>query len=372
MHDGRSPFRGEEPEPMMARTLLQDSGLHDSRLLARLLQAGTLVLDERDDLRFASAGACELLGVAGEAALRAHWSDLRAQLEVARWPRALADGHAYHGRADLATPEGMRAIRFELHGMVDDGCMHRAVLVRDRAHLLPSDRALLLASEAQANRHVLTGLVHAAKGPLNNFNLTLALLGAGVARGDAPTPELAARRTRYIEVLQNEAARLAACIDEIHALTVRHEASREAIDVGALSLACGRVLRHGATMREVGLEMDVPDRPVMATGDPHLVRLALLSFAICVLELTEPGGRVGWRVMRGDGARAPAISITTSQPALPAGLVNGLFRLSCTAESDYSAAIAARLIVEAQGGDVSLDQASAGTPGILLSIPGRP
>jgi hypothetical protein len=42
---------------MNARSVLQDSGLPDSRLLARLLQAGTLVLDENDAQTFASAGA---------------------------------------------------------------------------------------------------------------------------------------------------------------------------------------------------------------------------------------------------------------------------------------------------------------------------
>jgi signal transduction histidine kinase len=357
---------------MNARSVLQESGLPDSRLLARLLQAGTLVLDQHDTLTFASAGACDLLGVDDEAALREHWSQLRAQLRVDRWPRTLPDGDAYHGRADVLTPAGPRAIRFEMHGMADAGSLHRAVLVRDRAHVLATDAALLLASEAQANRHVLTGLVHAAKGPLNNFNLTLALLSAGVARGDAfaPTPEAAARRTRYIDVLQKEATRLASCIDEIHGLTVRHEPSREPIDLAAMSIDCARVLRHGATMREVSLELDVPG-PVMAIGDPQLVRLALLSFTICVLELTPPGGRVAWRVMRERHTHAPSVAITTSQPVLPRALATALFRLSCMAESNYSGAIAARLIIEAQGGEVILHDAGDGAPGILLHIPGH-
>jgi signal transduction histidine kinase len=356
---------------MNARSVLQDSGLPDSRLLARLLQAGTLVLDENDALTFASAGACQLFGVDDEAALRDRWSDLREQLRVERWPHTLPDGDAYHGRADLLTPAGPRAIRFEMHGMADAGSMHRAVLVRDRARVLATDRALLLASEAQANRHVLTGLVHAAKGPLNNFNLTLALLSTGVARGDvlAATPEAAARRTRYIDVLQKEAARLASCIDEIHALTVHHEPSHEPIDLAAMSADCARVLRHGATMREVSLELDVPAQPVLATGDPQLVRLALLSFAICVLEFTPAGGRVAWRVTPGEPTRAASVAITTSRPVLPPTLASALFRLSCTAESDYSGAIAARLIVEAQGGDVVLHDAGDGTPGIMLHIP---
>jgi hypothetical protein len=358
---------------MNARNRMQDSGLSDTRLLARLLQAGTLVLDESDNVRFASAGACQLFGVADEARLRDAWSDLATQLCIGQWPRDLANESAWHGRADLQTAAGPRAIRFEMHAVAIAGHVHRAVLVRDRAHLLPSDRALLLASEAQANRHVLTGLVHAAKGPLNNFNLTLALLSAGVARADAatPAPDVTARWTRYIDVLRNEAARLAGCIEDIQAVALRHDPSHDAFDLCAMSLDCARVLRHGATMREIGLELDVAERPVYAMGDAQLIRLALLSFTISVLELTSPGGRVGWRVTQGD-ARSASVAITTSQPVLPPDLVAGIFRLSCTAESDYSAAIAARLIIEAQGGDVVLHEDGARPPGFLLRIPGRP
>jgi hypothetical protein len=351
---------------------LQDSGLHGARLLARLVQAGTLVLDGTDDPTFASAGACELFDVRDLDALRTCWADLRAQLRVAEWPHPLADGNVFCGRADLATPRGPRAIRFEAHGMGGPGS-HRVVFVRDRARLLPSDHALLLASEAQVNRHLLTDLVHTAKGPLNNFNLTLALLAAGAARGDAsaPTPETIARRNRHIGVLQSEAARLAGCIDEIHALALPHDASDAPIDLAAMSHDCARVLRHEATMHEVKLELDAPGQPVMASGDAQLVRLALLSFAICLIELTSPGGRVGWRVAHTDGEADPSILLTTTEPALPSALVAALFRLSCTGESEYSGAIAARLVIEAQRGDVFLHDGGDSPPGILLHVPAR-
>ena len=107
----------------------------------------------------------------------------------------------------------------------------------------------------------------------------------------------------------------------------------------------------------------------MATGDGALVRLALLSFAISVLELTSPGGRVTWQVEQRNHADAPSVSITTSQPVLPRGLVDTLFRLSCAADSDYSAAIAGRLIVEAQGGKVMLRNATHWHLGVLLHLP---
>ncbi len=351
--------------------LLQDSGLPDNRLLARLVEAGTLVLDERDTLHFASPGACELFGAKDEAALKLAWAGLAAQLRIAQWPRARDDAHSHYGRADVHTARGPCAIRYEMHAVDDGGSGHRVVLVRDRAQLLPSDRALLLAAHAVANRHVLTGLVHAAKGPLNNFNLTLALVAAAAARADTDNarPDAAARRARYLEVLQNEAVRLAACIDEIHALTLVHDGTRETIDLSALSQDCACVLRHGATMREVALELDLPARTVNAIGDPALVRLALLSFAISLIELTPHGGRVGWQLTQEWRGAPPKIAMTTSEPSLPHALASALFRLSCTAESPFCSAIAARLVVEAQGGEVVLRDGSDSAAGILLALP---
>jgi hypothetical protein len=76
-------------------------------------------------------------------------------------------------------------------------------------------------------------------------------------------------------------------------------------------------------------------------------------------------------VAHAPGSDSPSVEITTSQPALPPELVAALFRLSCTAESVHSSAIAARLIIEAQGGDVSLQDATRGTPGFLLRMPGH-
>jgi signal transduction histidine kinase len=348
---------------------MHDSGPHDHRLLARLLQPGTHVHADAHPLRLARAAACSLLGTDDEEQVRSAWTPLAAQLGIPNWPRRLRDGEAFHGRADIVTARGPRSIRYELH-VVDATSGYRAVLVRDRAVLSPGDTTLLLASEAETNRHVLTGLVHGAKGPLNNFNLTLSLLASNVARGDAgKTDEAATKRTRYVGVLQSEAQRLAGYIDEINALTLAHAPAREAIDLAALSQQCVRVLRHGATMREVNLDVDVPADAVHTIGDPRLVRLALLSFAITVIELTAAGGRVAWRISQAqDDAR---IRLTTSQPRLPRALVDGLFRLSCTAECAHTGAIAGRVIMESQGGEVIVHDGHDGHAGLALHFPPR-
>jgi signal transduction histidine kinase len=344
---------------------LQDSGPTDSRFFSHFLQPGVLVADARGGLRFASASACQLFGVADESALRARFPDIAAHLRL--YGSEASSGPQY-GRADVPTDAGVRAIRFEMHTVHDKGTPLRVVFVRDRTRPLPGDRALLLASEALANRHVLTGLVHSAKGPLNNFSLTLALMEAGLgrARESGPTPELLARFERYVEVLHNESTRLAGVVDSIHALTLSSRGDRDAIDLCAIARDCAAVLRHAATMREVALELDAPEPAILGTGAPDLVRLAVLCAAITVIDLTAAQGRVTLRVAREDAGNA-GLRVLTTQPALPSALVSGVFGLSCTTDSEFSPAVAARLVVEAQDGGLTL--ADDDEPGFVLQIP---
>jgi hypothetical protein len=134
-----------------------------------------------------------------------------------------------------------------------------------------------------------------------------------------------------------------------------------------------RVLHHDAALREIDLEADAPATAVNVTGDPQLVRLALLVFTICVLDLTPAQARVTCRVAPPAAQqRMAALAIAASRGSLPDDLVASLFRLTCTAESAYSAAIAGRLIIEAQGGDVSIDSDAPGSHGFALRIPLAP
>ncbi len=345
---------------------LQDSRLPDGRFFAHFIASGVLVLDAGDGLHFASPAACALLGAENQAALRARFPDIAKQLRLSGRDVSAA---THYGHADVQTDAGPRAIRFELHALAAAGAPMHVVFVRDRARLLGSDGLLLLASEAHANRHVLTGLVHAAKGPLNNFSLTLALLEAGLARAreSSPTPDLLARFDRYAEVLRSESSRLAGCFDDIHALTLSSHGERDAVDLGALTRDCAAVLRHGATMREVALQVDAPDTPILGLAERVLLRRALVCTAISVIDCTAPQGRVALHAAT-DGAMA-VLRVVSTQPALPASLAASVFQVACIAEADHSAVTAARVIVEAQGGEFLLTNDA---PGFALRIPAPP
>lgn len=348
-----------------------DSDLPDGRLLARLLQRGVLVLDEHATLCFASPDACELLAATDEAALRDDWPAIVAQFCAAGIPRLPPDGIPFQGRIDLRRGEEVHPLRFECHAVAGDGRLRHVVLLRDRGRLMPGDRALLLASETLVNRPALSALVHEAKGPLNNFNLTLALLAAGIERLEtsAIPEETFAQWRRYLTRLRAETMRLTHCLDDIHALTESPERAREPIDVGALLRDTVRVLHHDATMREVRIGLEIPPEPIRATGNPKLLQLALTSLAMCLLDVAPPGGNIRWRVEPASGTATVELRVSASPCVLPPGLVAEFFRISSAAESEHAAAIAGRTIIEAQGGEVALATGADGCAGFVLRVP---
>ena len=346
------------PEPMSSG--LQDSGPVDGRLFAPFLDHAVLVVDDQARLRFASAAATELLGAAGEAGLRERWDEIAAALGL-RGPASLA-GAVERGRATLRSPDGARDIRFEVH---DAGAAARVVLLSDTRWLHGSARALIVASEALADRRVVAALVHAANGPLNNFTLTLALLEAGLGRGGESAS--LARCMRYVEVLRGEVRRLAGHLGEIQGVAAGSGVAQDPSDVAAILREVARWLQHDATLRDVALEVDVPESPIAAACDLHLARLALLALAACTVEASSAGARVACRA-RADGEGC-AIAITTSQGVLPPGLADDMFALVRAFDSQHTLAIAARLIVESQGGEVAIRRDDAGITGFDVRFP---
>lgn len=349
---------------------LHDSGLQSSRLLARLLPAGVVVLDNAQQCCFASPRACELLGAPGSVSLAAAWPSIRPQLPLAELSaRSDADGPLQR-RVDLQTPLGTRLLRLEVHRL-DDGAETRyVILVRDRRRIDDADHALLLASEAHANRPAFAGLVHEAKGPLNNFQLTLALLVSGLARIESlpGAATISARWRHYFDVLQTEASRLLRCMDDINALARPADTGRQRIDIGASLRDVLRLLHHEATMREVRLELDVPAEPAWVVGDARQLRLALLGFTTCLIDVTESGGAVTLHADAPDGAEQ-RLRIGGSPAALSPAFATTLFAIGGACESPYPATIAGRTIIEAHGGAVTIDLSSPATPAFVVCMP---
>lgn len=360
---------------MNAPECLQDSGPRDGRLLATILQAGIVLLDEAQRCRFATDDACELLGAADVGTLRDDWESISTQLRLSDLSTLGARDPPLARRVDLRTARGTRALRIEVHAIDGDDCVSHLMLLRDRGRLLRADRAQLLASEAHASRHILTGLVHEAKGPLNNFYLTLSLLSSWVERVEATAiPEaMRARCRRYLHVLQTEAARLSDSVNDMHALTQPPGAAvKRKVDLCAVARDVMRALRHEATMREAAIRLDVPVDPAWVLGDAQQLQLALLGLTACVVDAANAGGGVIVGVAVTDDVPGWRVRIAGKAVALPASLAAELFRISCTGASDYPAAIAGRVIIEAHGGELTIDGSPRAPSGFLIRLPAAP
>jgi hypothetical protein len=297
------------------------------------------------------------------------WDDIRGKLDLGDLAALGPEEPPLQRRCDIETPAGLRKLRFELHA-VGGASPRYLMLLRERMLIDGADRAQIMASECDANRHLIAGLVHDAKGPLNNLHLTLALLAAAMSRmGSSSDPDgTLARCRRYVDVMQTEETRLGSCLNDIHALSLRSDSAPEPLDVGVLVRAVARLLRHEARVREAKLEIDVP-APAWTFGDPHRLHLALLAFSACLLEAARPGALIALRVDDGGGAHDLRIDIVGRDVTIPPALKAAFFRVSGVAASDFPGVLAGRTIIEAQGGDVALVGDGRTATGFAITLP---
>jgi len=342
---------------------LPDEDLNVGPLLARLLGVGVVMLDDAQRCTYADARARDLLGAADAAEVRDGWEHFRDRLRLPDLSTLRGEASLQH-RVDVGGSHGRR-LRIEVHPLAMAGYV---VLLRDVSRLDGRDRLLILASEAQANRPAVSGLVHQAKGPLNNFHLTLALLASGLARGvAAPSDAVATRWRRYLDVLQTEAARLTACINEIDERSQPGDGARCDVDVNALIADVARLLRHAATLRNATIKQDPFPSSPRVTGDAQTLRLALVGLTLFVLERTAAKGSLLLEAQCEDDR--VRIRITGTPGAAPDGLANALFQLTPVREVDVAQAVAARTVVESHGGEVSLIALPPHTWGFAVVLP---
>jgi signal transduction histidine kinase len=341
--------------------MLHDSGPYDGRLLGEMLQAGVVMLDAEERCRFASPRACAHFGETDEASLVGRWDVIRAALDLHAIASLRAGDPPLQRRCDVSTASGTRKLRFEVHAVGNGAPARYLMLLRERTLIDGADRVQFMASQSEANRHLIASLVHDAKGPLNNLHLTLALLASALARMETsggPTETLA-RCHRYVDVMQAEETRLAACLNDIHALARGVDATPERVDVAALLRDVAHVMRHEARLHEAKLQLDIATS-AWTFGDSHQLQLALLAFCACLVAAARPTSVITLGVdADGDAVR---VGIVATQVDIPAGLAPALFRISGIEASDFQGVLAGRTIVEAQGGDVTLvdDKTTAG------------
>ena len=339
---------------------MQDSGLALSRLLADFLHIGVLLVDEAGICRFANAHACELLDAEGEAAARERWSTLRAEIDV-RTPHAAPVLRTL----DFATDGGVRRLRVEAHALRDTSVY--AVLLRDRAAIGEADFLPLLATRAQSSRAVLAGLVHGVSGPLNNFNLTLAILDAAIEPSDGIPRAAAAtaRLRRHLGVLRSEASALEKRLDELRALADRRPQDPVRFDVATSVQDIGRWLRHESVVREAAIHVDASS-PVWIAADREAMTLALVALTSRLLDACGPGSVLRLSTLRVDREQHCIVRIDVEPASVSAAFADDLFAVRPVTRDPAPAT--ARVIVEAHGGTLAF-QSDAQRCAVVISLP---
>ncbi len=340
---------------------MADESLNVAPLVARLLGVAVVVLDDTERVLDADASACRLLGAANVDALRGKWDALRQRRPFAEVRRATTDERAEPTLDGSMSPDES-ALRLEVHRLAPD---RKLVLLRGKRCVDERDKVGLLASEALANRYVLSGLVHNAKGPLNNFYLRLALLESMLAR-QTPGETSAAPWSRHLETLQQEAQELLKCVEEIRKLAHPEEGLRDDIDLNVVLADLARLLRHAATIREAGFDVSLPATSSIVRGNAHDFSLALVSLATCMLDSTRPKARLTITLARDD--LAARITLNATPATLPAGMSDAMFNLHAR-NAGFVAQTTARIVIERHGGDLRIITNRDDDWGFALTIP---
>lgn len=183
-------------------------------------------------------------------------------------------------------------------------------------------------------------------------------------------PRDAAAYREVIGSMLEEVERLTALVDSLLTLTRadsgRLRAAREVVDVARLS---GEVADHLRVLaEEKGQTLEVGgDAPVPASGDPTLVRQALVSLLDNAIKYTPPGGRVRIEAHPLASGEA-AIDVIDTGPGIPPEERERVFERFYRIDAGRSRGqggtglglAIARAVMDASGGRIELSEAPGG------------
>jgi signal transduction histidine kinase len=340
-----------------------DEQLRAFEALARLVDAGVVILDRDAGPRFADAQALELLGCADAAELKSRWPVLRAELGIAQ-PGAAG------GVARLTTEHrargARRSLRLEVYPLGENAQGGYLVLLSDRRDGGMLETELLLANQMRSLPHLYRVLLHDLKAPLNAMQLTLELLGDPQA--SLPDAVREAKRQRYLAVLKEELMRLDRILQTVLAENEPIGAPSRAFDFREIVREVVTLLTPEARRRRVAIEAHVPDRVVELEGYRDRLRQALLNLGIGALEAMPDGGRLTLG-LTADGERLRIACEDTGRGLAPE-VLQEIHRVSLPPGKARAntALLAARLVAESHGGEMIVDSKTSGTV-VTLALP---
>lgn len=219
--------------------------------------------------------------------------------------------------------------------------------------------AVVAASHASTQQHVLAGLLHDLNGPLNNLGLTLALLERALEPllAERAGTDANVRVRRYLSTLTQEAARLTTW-SRAAATTVHPPGMTEPALLREVLDDVHRSLRHHATLAETRLVVDASRAADVGVSDGAAARAALRSFVVGGVGVAHSAGTVS---MAGDVRGETAVVRMVVEPVRDLALIARAFASVAVSPASPVEAhfLAGRLQAEALHGSASMRAESA-------------
>ena len=338
--------------------------------LTRVMEIGVVLLAPDQDLDFANAPACSLLGYDSCEDLRPHWPEFRRLLQPAL--DRTCEGNAAGTPLDLEVASGgrTRKLRFELYLLEEQACEGFLVLIKDRDMLDGLEDELALAIQMRGLTRFYMEVVHDLKAPLNAMVINLELLKDTIrADGD---PQHYERQRRYIDVLGEEVLRLNRSLTSLLTQTPRLSETPQRFDLRELVQELALLLGPQAKAQQVEVQTTLPDHPMPIVGRRDRLKQGVLNVAINALEAMPEGGLLGLALARdGDTAR---LAVRDTGPGIPPEIVDRIYAMHFTTKSGGTGIglYVARSVVLAQLGTIAIDTAAGAGTTVHITLPLAP
>jgi signal transduction histidine kinase len=203
------------------------------------------------------------------------------------------------------------------------------------------------------------GVGHEVKNPINAIVVHLELMRNKLGDSDH-------RAMRHLEVIESEIQRLDRVVQTLVdfsrpvELQLKEQDLRRVVS-GVLMLASAEL-----ETRDIQLESDLPDRPVLAKVDSDLLKQALLNVVLNGAQAMAEGGQL--KVRLSEDGRMAVLSIHDQGAGIPADVRDKIFDLYFTTKKDGSGIGLAMTyrIVELHNGSIEVESdATHGTTFIL-------
>ncbi len=212
----------------------------------------------------------------------------------------------------------------------------------------------------QVKDRFVSSVSHELRTPITNIVGYLELLMDGVY--GEPTEE----QQRAMSRVETNSRRLLTLIDDLLTLSRMETLDQQArdvapVDLGTVIRRAEEIVRPGLMGRDLTLKVDVPDEPVVITGDGGQLERVVINLATNAVKFTRDGGVVTLRLRPPVGRTGPVIEVEDTGVGIPAADLERLFsRFFRTAQARESAVPGsglglsiAKSIAELHGGRIS-------------------